>query len=124
MQQQQGAGEFPCHVRVVEASPGEDTESSPRPSRWQGEVIHCGQGVRELMQTWRRLVAENALLLTPEPEDDQVSMLACRVTEAVDASSGALQASLLYVKGQERQRVAGLLGLPRGNVAPCLAATS
>jgi hypothetical protein len=71
------------------------------------------------MQAQRRLVTEDALLLTPEPEDDQVFMLACRVVrEAVDASAGALQASLLHVMGQERQRVAGLLRLPRGDVAP------
>jgi len=65
------------------------------------------------MQAQRRLVAEDALLLAPEPEDDQVFMLACRVVrEAVDASAGALQTSLLHVMRQERQRVAGLLPGP------------
>lgn len=106
------------YVREVKDEPAREPKPALQPGWWRGHVALPGQCVREVVEHERRLVAEHALLIGPEPEGDEVLVLAGRVVdEAEDAALDALEPPLLDVELNQGERVARLVRLRVRDVA-------
>jgi hypothetical protein len=106
-------------IRVVKDQPWGRTQASGSPGRRHGQVMLGRQRIRELVQRERRGVAEDALLLAPEPERHQVFVLerGRELREAEDAAPGPIDAGGPQIELQELRRDACLAGLREREVA-------
>jgi hypothetical protein len=87
-------------VGEVEHEAQGNAEASPAPGRGQRQVDLSGKNVREIVERQRRFVGEHAGLIAPEPEYDEVLVVAGReVHEPIDAAASAhhLPARLVLV---------------------------
>jgi hypothetical protein len=67
-------------------------------------VVHRWKGIRKILKQKRRFMAENARLLAPQPEDNEVLMLACWIVgETEDSPASPLDTAPFHVMGQQGQ---------------------
>jgi hypothetical protein len=102
----------------VEAKVGGRCATSAQLECWQREVDARGEGVRESMELERRLVADHAGLLRPEPRNHEVLVLSRREAyDAVDSALTAREGAAANVLGEELVREAEFMALRGGKPA-------
>ncbi len=105
-------------VGEVQHEPGWDSKTAPAPTWGHSQVDLSGKRVGEIVEREGRLMGEHPGLLGPEPEHDEVLVLAGReMHDAVDATSHAHHPPRRQVLVKEWTRIARLGGLSRREVA-------
>ncbi|KFA91615.1 hypothetical protein Q664_20730 [Archangium violaceum Cb vi76] len=91
-------------IRVVQPYAFRDTQTPACPGRGKREVVHRWERIRKVLKQKGRFMAENPRLLAPQPEHDEVLMLACWIVgETEDSPAGPLDATAFHVMGQQGQ---------------------